>query len=396
MIMAAAIERRTAAAPALSTSRRIAQIDILSDLESAEAVWRRFETTEQLFTAYQRFDFLSCWQREVGLRDGAKPLIVIASDAERRPLLLLPLFLKQTHGIRVASFMGGKHATFNMALWDRSFAAVVEEADLHRLLDELRQHSAADVLALTQQPLCWHDVQNPLALLPHQPSVNDCPVLNMEPGAAPSSLISNSFRRRLRAKERKLSKLPGYRHHVARQDAEIERMLTWFFRTKPLRMAQQGLPNVFAEPGVETFIRKACLTPRLGDGRMIDMHVLECDEEIIALYAGVADGYRFSMMFNSYTLSDHSRYSPGLILIRYIVDHYAAGGYRALDLGVGSDDYKHLFCKSTEQIFDSFIPLTPRGRLAAAGMSALAHGKHFVKHNQALLCLVQGVRKALR
>jgi CelD/BcsL family acetyltransferase involved in cellulose biosynthesis len=396
MIMAAAIESRTAGAPVLSTSRRIAQIDILSDLESAEAAWRCLETAEQLSTAYQRSDFLKCWQREVGLRDDAKPLIVIASDAERRPLLLLPLVLKQSHGVRVASFMGGKHATFNMALWDRSFAVAVEHADLHGLLDELRQRSAADVLALTQQPLRWRDVQNPLALLPHQPSVNDCPVLNMEPGAAPSSLISNSFRRRLRAKERKLTKLPGYRHHLATEDAEIDHLLEWFFRTKPLRMAQQGLPNVFAERGVEAFIRKACLTRRFGEGRVIDMHALECDEEIIALYAGVADGWRFSMMFNTYTLSDHSRYSPGLILIRNIVDHYAARGYRALDLGIGADDYKHLFCKAGEPIFDSFIPLTSRGRLAAAGMSALACGKHLVKHNQALFRLAQGVRKALR
>jgi hypothetical protein len=43
-----------------------------------------------------------------------------------------------------------------------------------------------------------------MALLPHQPSVNDCPLLAMEPGAAPTALISNSFRRRLKGKERKL------------------------------------------------------------------------------------------------------------------------------------------------------------------------------------------------
>jgi CelD/BcsL family acetyltransferase involved in cellulose biosynthesis len=396
MTMAAAIESRTAGASAPSKSNRIAHVDIVSDLESAEATWRRFETDEHLFTAYQRFDFLSGWQREIGLRDNATPLIVIASDAERHPLLLLPLSLKQVRGVRIASFMGGKHATFNMALWDRSFAAAVQQADLRGLLDELRERSTADVLALAQQPLRWHDVKNPFALLPHQPSVNDCPVLNMQPGAAPAALISNSFRRRLRAKERKLAKLPGYRHHVAAQDAEIARLLDWFFDVKPVRMAQQGLPNVFAGSDVENFIRKACLTRRSGGGRVIDIHALQCDEEIIALYAGVADGHRFSMMFNSYTLSDHARYSPGLILLRNIVDHYAGRGYRALDLGIGADEYKHTFCKDAEPIFDCFIPLSSRGRFAAATMSALAVGKRLVKHNQALLRIAQGVRKAMR
>ena len=83
---------------------------------------------------------------------------------------------------------------------------------------------------------------------------------------------------------------------------------------------------------------------------------------MIAIFAGVADGHRFSMMFNTYTMSGNSRYSPGLILMRNIVDHYAERGYRALDLGIGSDDYKRLFCKSDEPIFDSFIPLSLRGK----------------------------------
>ena len=60
---------------------------------------------------------------------------------------------------------------------------------------------------------------------------------------------------------------------------------------------------------------------------------------VIAIFAGVADGHRFSMMFNTYTLSASSRYSPGLILMRDIVDHYAGRGYRAIDLGIGSDEY---------------------------------------------------------
>src|SRR4029077_3303865 len=100
------------------------------------------------------------------------------------------------------------------------------------------------------------------------------------------------------------------------------------------------------------FVRAACMTRLAGDNRVIDIHALECDEEIIALFAGVADGHRFSMMFNTYTMSEHSRFSPGLILMRNIIDHYSARGYRALDLGIGSDDYKRTFCKDDEPIFD--------------------------------------------
>jgi len=394
MTMAAAIESRTAGAKTWSTASRIASVDIIDDLGQAEAIWRGLET--QLSTPYQRFDFLARWQRLVGERDGLKPFIVIAYDGERRPLLLLPLAFRRKHGIRTACFMGGKHATFNMALWDRDFAAAATAADLDALLAAIRERAAADVLALTQQPLRWRDFANPMALLPKQPSVNDCPLLAMTPGAAPAALISNSFRRRLKGKERKLQPLSGYRYHVATSDTEIERLLDWFFSIKPLRMAEQRLPNVFAEAGVEDFIRRTCMARLAGDGRVIDIHALECDDEVIAIYAGVADGHRFSMMFNTYTMSGNSRYSPGLILMRNIIDDYAGRGYRALDLGIGSDHYKRLFCKSGEPIFDCFIPLSPRGKIAANAMSGINRLKRVVKRNQALFWLAQKLRGTFR
>lgn len=391
MTMAAAMQSRTAEAPARSKAGRIGQVDIVADLGEAEAVWRAFEESGHLFTPYQRFDLLGPWQQLVGKREGARPFVVIARDVEYRPLVLLPLSLRQAHGVRTACFMGGKHTTFNMGLWNAEFAAQAVLADLDALFAPLREH--VDVLSLTQQPKRWHDQQNPFSLLPRQSSVNGCPLLAMEPGGPPASRISNSFRRRLKSKEKKLQALAGYRYHLATTDADIVRLLDWFFRVKPARMAEQKLPNVFAEPGVEQFIRSACLARR-GEGRVIDVHALECEEEVIAIFAGVADGQRLSMMFNTYTMSENARYSPGLILMRYIIDRCAERGYRSLDLGIGSDDYKRMFCKDDEDIFDSFVPLTSRGRLAAVAMSSLNRGKRLVKQNQMLLDLARSLRQA--
>ena len=394
MTMAAAIDNDTADTGAWSKPGRIATIDVAHDLASAEAVWRGLENEQTSFTPFQRFDFVAAWQRQVGEREGLVPFIVIGYDAERRPLLLLPLALRHAFGARCAGFMGGKHSTFNMALWDREFAATAIKADLEGLMSAISQRAEADVLTLHQQPLRWRDLPNPLALLHRQPCANDCPLLTMEPGAAPAALVSNSFRRRLKGKERKLQPLPAYRYHLASTETDITRLLDWFFRVKPQRMAEQKLPNVFADPGIEDFIRRACTTP-LADGKhVIDIHALECDEEVIAIFAGVADGFRFSMMFNTYTMSANAKYSPGLILMRDIIDHYAGQNYRAFDLGIGSDDYKRLFCKDDEPIFDSFIPLSQRGKLAAGVMSGLNRTKRLVKHNPALLDMAQKLRNA--
>jgi CelD/BcsL family acetyltransferase involved in cellulose biosynthesis len=394
MTMAAAIDSRTAEAQAWCKASALAGVDILDDLSQAETIWRGLEGSLQFSTPYQRFDFLAPWQRSVGARENLKPFIVIGYDAERRPLLLLPLVLRREHGVRAVRFMGGKHTTFNMALWDRQFAARTTIADLDALISAIRAQSAADVLALTQQPLHWQNTPNPMALLPNQLSANDCPLLTIAPDAPATTWISRSFRSRLKSKERKLQALPGYRYSVASTDAEIKRFLDAFFHIKPLRMAEQKLPNVFSEPGIEDFIRTTCMTPLAAGGHVIDIHALECDDEVIAIYAGVADGHRFSMMFNTYTMSDNSRYSPGLVLMRNIVDYYAARGYRAVDLGIGSDAYKKLFCKGDEPIFDCFIPLNRRGSITAAAMSRLNRAKYLVKHTPPLLHLAQRLRSA--
>lgn len=394
-MMAVLDEGRTAGAVAAKPGR-IGQIDIARDFQTAAAVWRELEAGDVFATPYQRYDFLHAWQRNVGAQHGVTPYIVIARDADRRPLMLMPLGVARCNGARVASFLGGKHTTFNMPLWRADTARAVDAADLEALIAGLRaQPDCPDMLALCQQPQSWWEQSNPMALLPHQPSVNQCPVLVMQPGAPATDRVSNSFRRRLKAKEKKYQALPGYRYLRITEDSEIDDVLAAFFRIKPVRMKAQGLPDVFAEPGTEAFVREACHA-RVGGGRAIDIHALVCDDEMIAMFAGVADSSRYSMMFNTYTLSENARYSPGLILMRHIIDHYADQGYTRLDLGIGSDDYKKLFCKDLDPIFDSYLPLTPRGRIHAAIMAATARAKRVIKHNPALMQIAQRLRSALR
>uniref|UniRef100_Q07MQ1 BioF2-like acetyltransferase domain-containing protein n=1 Tax=Rhodopseudomonas palustris (strain BisA53) TaxID=316055 RepID=Q07MQ1_RHOP5 len=395
--MTAIVQNVDAESSASSGASRIARVEVLREIAAAEAIWRALERPEHLSTPFQRFDLLAAWQRHVGSHKGLAPFIVVVRDAEANPLALLPLAVERRHGVRVARFLGGKHTTFNMPLWRRDFAPCAGQADLAALLAGLRgQPEPIDVLALTQQPARWRDIANPMALLPHQPSVNGCPLLALTPGAPPTDRISNSFRRRLRGKEKKLQALPGFGSRIAASEAEIVRLLDWFFVVKPQRMAAQNLPNVFADPGVESFIRDACLAPGPDGGHAIDIHALSCDEEPIALFAGVADGRRFSMMFNTYTLSENARHSPGLILMRDIIDHYAEKGYSALDLGIGTDEYKRIFCKDDEPIVDSFVPLSARGRIAAPAMASLARAKRAVKQNPALMNLAQQARSALQ
>lgn len=395
MTMAAVLDTRAEKHPSAGAGR-IAEFVVLTDMAAAALVWRELESGHAMMTPYQRFAVQDAWFRHVAQPQGVTPFIVVAYDAAHRPLMLLPLGVQNEHGVRVARFFGGKHVTFNMPLCREDFATRVAKSDLESMVAHLRkQKNGADVLALIRQPASWTGIVNPMSLLPHQASTNDCPVLKMIPGAPPTDHVSNGFRRRLKGKERKLQALAGYGYKIAKDDAVIDRVLDGFFAVKPLRMAEQKLPNVFAEPGIEAFIRDACHRT-IEDGHAIELHSLLCDDEVIAMFAGVADDTRFSMMFNTYTMSANAKFSPGLILMRDIIDHYAARGATSFDLGIGSDDYKRLFCKDDEPIFDSYLPLSARGSMAATAMSSLTRIKRLVKHNPALKQAAMALRASLR
>lgn len=393
MAMAAEHHGSTPVHPATS---RITRVEVMRNMAEAESVWRAFEGADFLSTPYQRFELLDAWQMTIGKHDGAEPFVVVAYDTDQRPLLLLPLVTSRENGANVARFMGGKHPTFNMGLWRREFAETASPADIDALITGIRAHrDRVDVLAFTQQPKQWRGVQNPLISLGAQPSTNACPMMAMVPGCKPEERVSNSTRRRLRNKERKLQALPGYRYFVATTDEDINRLLDSFFIIKPQRMALSKLPDVFSDPATKAFVREACLAKLPNGQRAIEIHALECDDELISIFSCVADGERFSTMFNTYTISENARYSPGLILLRYMIDHFGDRGYSTLDFGVGSDDYKMMFCNDDEPLLDAFVPLTARGKFAALGMSSLTHAKRLVKHNPALMQMAQLLRNAI-
>jgi CelD/BcsL family acetyltransferase involved in cellulose biosynthesis len=383
-------------APAcLPSAGRIVRIEVFDDMAAAEPFWRALERDDAWATPYQRFDLLAAWQHHVGAPKGIVPFIVIGFDVAGRPLFLWPFGRKRVGPITVAGFLGSKHASFNIGLWRRDHACAISKSDIGNLFARVGAGGdPVDLLALYSQPLSWAGLPNPFALLPRQLSAEDGSCLNLDaaPGAS-AAAVSPAMASRLRIKERKLKKLAGYRYIQATSTADIDRLLEAFFALKAVHMRAQGLTNVFAEPGVAQFVRQAGHITLQSGRPLIELHALEGDGEVLALFGAVVDPYRFSAMFNTYTLSKHARHSPGLILLQHMIAACAQRGSRSFDIGVGRAHYKSFFCKEPEPLFDTFLALTPRGRLAAPAFRTAFAAKRMIKSKPALWAAVQFLRR---
>jgi CelD/BcsL family acetyltransferase involved in cellulose biosynthesis len=376
--------------------RAIDKVEVFQDMAGAEPFWRRLEAGRALTTPYQRFDLLAAWQRHVGARAGLRPFIVIGFDSAGEPAFLWPFGRNELGPLAVVKFLGSKHANFNVGLWRRDIINTIGPDDIRGIFDRIVAGGhRVDLAALFSQPLSWEEFTNPLLLLPHQAAVDigARQHLNSPADKVIADVLSASTRARLRSKERNLQKLAGYRYIQAASGADIDRLLDAFFALKATHMAAQGLTNVFGEPGVAEFLREACHKKR-ADGRpLIELHALEGGGEVLALFGTIADDYRFSSMFNTYTLGENSRYSPGLIMLVHLLTECVARGLRSFDMGVGRAHYKSIFCKEPEPLFDIFYPLTARGRLAAYALGAAFATKRVVKAQPALWAAIQALRR---
>jgi CelD/BcsL family acetyltransferase involved in cellulose biosynthesis len=387
--------RRSETMPA--TPRRtdkIARVEIFEDLVAAEPFWRRLEGGGSLSTPYQQFDLLATWQHHVGTRSGVTPFIILGLDQGGEPLCLWPFGRIRKGPLQLVSFLGSKHANFNIGLWRRDNLAAIGAREIDDVFARVAERGI-DLVALFDQPFAWDGLANPFAQLPHQASVDTSAHLRFDYTAkdATASGLSPSMRARLRGKERKLQALPGYRYIQATSADEINRLLDSFFTLKSAHMAAQGLGNVFAGPGVAEFLRAACHC-RLPNGQpLIEIHALETRDEVLALFGTTTDDYRFSSMFNTYTLGDNSRHSPGLVLLMHMVAEAAKRGSRSFDIGVGRAHYKAFFCREPEPLFDTFLPLTARGRIAAVVFGAAFAGKRVIKQNRTLWTAIQTLRR---
>jgi CelD/BcsL family acetyltransferase involved in cellulose biosynthesis len=376
--------------PPVADSRLVCT-KIFEDLSGAEPHWRALEGG--LGTPYQRYDFLSVWQRHAGSAAGVTPCIVVGFNAAGCPLFVWPFGRRRLGPWRVIEFLGGKHANFNMALWRCGIASHIKAADLSAVLASLAGY--ADLVWLCNQPLTWDSTTNPFALLAHQGAANFgfSGALNEDFEVLLRARTNSATRKKMRKKERTLAELGTVVFEQAECPQRIRHVLDTFFKQKSARMRTNGITSAFAEPSVRRFIEAAATECPLGGAPPIELYTLSVDGMVVAIMGGLVGGGRFCAMFNSIAIGHYALQSPGEQLVLRLVRRCCERGLATFDLGIGEARYKSLFCVDAEPLFDSFLPLTAKGRLLGFALRVGAAAKRAVKQRRLLWALVGRLRR---
>jgi CelD/BcsL family acetyltransferase involved in cellulose biosynthesis len=380
-------------------SRPWASIAIETDIAALAARWRAFEATA-LVTPYQSYDWISTFVETIGTAHGMALRYALVRDADGELCALLPLTITGRSGFRFAEFIGGKHANYHMGLYAPAFAAQLDAQLTTLLLTEIGTAiGGLDALAFVNQPVTWQDVGNPAALLAAGPSPSRAYKLALIAGDGDATLkrsMSSHARKKLKNKHSRFRDFGPSMLTRATTPDEVARVIDAFLSQKAERFRAMGVPDPFAEPAMRAFLERGSL--ETGSGRpAIELYALDLGGRAVATYVGAIQGERFSGMATSFDMASETvKTSPGELLLAELIRLKAREGVAVFDLGVGEARYKTTFCDDHDDLVDSFLPLTLKGRLFARIARTKRELKRRIKRSPVALKIAQRASGWLR
>lgn len=381
------LEKPPAAASGLPAWR------LASGLAEAEPNFRTLEKSGA-GALYSTFDWMVNWQREVGEPQGVEPLFVLAAD-ENGPVAALALGLFRLGPLRVCRFLGHGLGNQNSGLWQPEALTEAFATRLPQELTRLVKDAGADMLDLRNIPPTVAGYPHPLHEAAGRNSHVPLFAFDLQPDfdALYAEKRSSSARKKLRTKEKRLREAGGFAVLAPDDPAEAEKLLQALFRQREARSRQSGVPNAFASPEAQAFLRRM-LRQSLQEGNARFMiHALEVAGEIRATYLGGIHGRRYHAYTNSIAEDDLAAFSPGDILLLHLVREMCGRGVEVFDFGLGEERYKTAWADALP-LRDLVEPLTPKGRLAAVALRSAATLKRSLRENRTLWPFLRRLRAA--
>jgi CelD/BcsL family acetyltransferase involved in cellulose biosynthesis len=359
-------------------------VETHADLSSIEALWRRFESSG-ISTIFQRYDWVDAYVRHVLPHEKARPAIVLGR-LDGRPAFVLPLAIARKGPVRVASWIGGKHSSYNFGLWSPEAAATIARLPVGTIDKMLVGALDADCAVLARTPKAHQGVPQPLAGLPSSPSPTEGYSFALDGGfeAVLKRTDGAGRRRRVRTKERRMAEIGPMHYGKAHDLTQALAALDFFFEQKALRLAEQGKPNSFSEPGVKDFYRDLLAQSQAMDEPLLEMTHLCVDGRLRAVRgAGIHQG-RLNGYFMTFARDDVVTHSPGHVLLFRHIEECCERGLNAYDLGVGYEEYKTHWCDVIHELDDVYAAFTPLGSAMIAAIQAGKAVKAHIRRHKAL------------
>lgn len=309
-------------------------------------------------------------------------------------LAIVPIEIATSAICRTACFPGSSHANGNFApMRPRAVDGATMLGSLRAALQ--RDRPDVDMLALERMSPSLGGMANPLVPVASGASPDVALSVSLEGGF--DALLERSSgkrkRKKYRSQLRKFETAGGWRIIRASSDAEVDRLLDAFLVMKAERFARMGIPNVFAEPGCEAFLRSLYRDALRQSEPAFVLTGLEVGGALRAVTGSSVLADRIICDVSAIAGDEFAATSPGDFLFFDMIRDACERGKSVFDFSVGDEYYKRLWCDTETWQSDLFLPLTARGTAVATVSRSIAAIKRAVKSSPLLWSLAKRLRR---
>lgn len=372
------------ATPPAAGARAAARLDVVvhERLADAEAAWRLVEA-HGVLTPYQRYDWVAALVAAGAEPNGRVAVAVVNRGGD--PVAILPLLVERQYGTVRARLLGAYQSNSDWVLLAPDF--LPSSAELRGIFEQIaRAAGGIDLILLLSQPANWQGMANPVLALPHAPAPSNLYTVTI--GGTPVPYLEHRFTTKRRSNinrgRRRLEEQLGPVRLVRVNDAAtLEAVQAVFISQRGARFVEMGVDNIFAQPPFPQFFRELAAEGFGKNRPALCAHALLAGDEIVATCWGATAGDHYSQYINSTSSGPAGRYSLMGILVAELMDELTQAGIVTFDMGLGDFDYK-IEWTEPQAVFNSVIPLTLKGQVAAGITQQVAALKRLIKQTPPL------------
>jgi CelD/BcsL family acetyltransferase involved in cellulose biosynthesis len=350
-----------------------------------EEIWREFETEADFFP-FQSCAWLLHWQNTVGNPlHCIRPQIVVLRN-EKEIMAIFPMGIRKTIGVSILEWLGGEHTDYlgpllNVDWWNMEVNFMLCWENILKILPPF------DVIHLQKQQEYIGDRINPFIQIKktkiHLHAYNTTLCGSWEEHMrkrVKTKLLTDSSRQR-----RRLNKSGELKFVVAKDSTEKEEIISKMINQKRQRYKETGVSDMLSVLEHRNFYMGITDIP---EGYLkIHCSALFVGDTAIATHFGVYDENVFYYMMPGHDTKEWARYSPGRLLLEYLIEWSIENKLSVFDFTVGGELYKHNWCDRETNLYEYVRARTFKGHI----YENIEEIKRIVKNNDFLARYVRNI-----
>ena len=361
-------------------------IAVSERLEDVAEAWAWLEAGHCVLPS-QRLGLARAWIESRSI--AAKDCVFVLLSAEDEPLAILPLIRQRAYGIRLATWFYGLHLGSYAPLMNRARWDAIESSEQVRLWRQaLALIPDCDIVHLHDVPGHLVEATGLAEALEARVQADSVHVARYADWAACDAKRRDKHRRKVdRQQGNKLAARGEVSFEIVGPGPEADGLIDTMFWQRAERFRVQGIRDPFRCETIKRFYKRA-LAEAAGE-----LHVLRLDGDAIAVrYNLLAGGGIYSLITSMHPSPDLQAGSPGKQNLLRVMQAAFDAGHGFVDMGKGESEEKRLWCNEAVPLLSFNRPLTPAGRLAAAGFAVGEKAKGSIKSRRELFDMYRKLR----